>query len=128
MRFVKELVKPTGKAAGSFTSHCVFFPQIGPTHELGFVEPDSLIDGFWNTPISTVALREIARKFPQVGLADRDELIAAQAELAAVKAENEALKEDLKQADQVINAIDVLEGAEFRARKKPGRKPAAKAA
>lgn len=120
MRFVQD--------AGRVPNRCAFYPQIGPSHPEGFVESDMLVDDHFSTYVSVTALREIALTIPQVGLCPRSELVEAQARLEAIKAENEALKEDLKQADQVINAIDVLEGAEFRARKKPGRKPAAKAA
>lgn len=123
MRFTKELPK--------LPQRCIYLPQIGSGHEQGFIVPTVAFDAWDNRfepAVSIAALQEIARQFPQAGLSPRSELVEAQAQIEALKAENEALKEDLKQADQVINAIDVLEGAEFRARKKPGRKPAAKAA
>lgn len=111
-------------------NRCAFFPQHGPDHPQGFVAADGLVDDHFSTYVSVVALREIAQKFPQVGLARRDELTLAHAELEAVKRENEDLREQMAEYDRELDAIHVLKGRGYSAQKKPGRKPqpAAKAA
>jgi hypothetical protein len=80
---------------------CVFYPQFGGNHEQGFIESDSLIDDFFTPYVSIVALREIAKKIPEAGLCPRSELILAQAELEALKRENEDLKTQLVRSGQV---------------------------
>lgn len=61
-----------------------------------------------------------------VGLQDPADMDALRFELDAANAEILRLEEELEQADGVINAIDVIESRDFRARKRPGRKPVRK--
>lgn len=107
---------------------CAFYPQFGGNHEQGFVESDSLIDDFFTPYVSIVALREIAEKIPEAGLAPRSELTLAQAENASLKRENEDLKAQMEAYDTELDAISVLKARGYTPTKKPGRKPAAKAA
>jgi hypothetical protein len=108
---------------------CAFYPQFGGNHEQGFVESDSLIDDFFTPYVSIVALREIAEKIPEAGLAPRSELTLAQAENEALRRENEDLKQQLAEADKFAEAAEwTLNHFGTRVQSKPGRKPAAKAA
>lgn len=120
MRFVQD--------AARVPSRCSFYPQIGPSHSEGFVESDMLVDDHFSTYVSVVALREIAEKIPQAGIAPRSQLDEALEELAAAQRENEDLREQLKVADDELNAIHTIRGRGYSVQKKPGRKPAAKAA
>ena len=68
--------------------------------------------------LSVSYVEEIARK---LGMEYADE-----AKAAALEARVEQLEAELVEADKRIEAIDVMESAGFTARKRPGRKPAAK--
>lgn len=105
--------------------HCVFYPQIGGHHEQGFIEAAGLLTGLHDTPyVSVVALKEIAQKFPDVGLCNRDDLTLAQAEAEALKRENEDLKAQLAEADKFAEAAEwTLKHFNTRVQAKPGRKP-----
>jgi hypothetical protein len=80
-------------------NRCAFYPQVGPSHPEGFVQSDMLVDDHFSTYVSVVALKEMAEKFPQLGLAPRSELTLAQAENEALKREVEDLKTQLVVAD-----------------------------
>lgn len=75
--------------------------------------------------LSEQAVREMARI---LGHPTAPEHARAVAEVAAYRAENERLQEELREYDRRFEAIDVLESADFRARRKAGRPPKQKAA
>lgn len=55
------------------------------------------------------------------GLVDPGDVDAARGELEAARARIVELEDELSVADSVIDAIDVIESRDFRARRKPGR-------
>lgn len=108
----------------------IFFPQIIADDE-GFLLADQIdgsvvVDGktYGNvTPaLSFTGLRELAVKY--AGMVTREqhqEALDSHAELA-LELESKDIQIDNLQGR--IDAVDVIESAGFRARKKPGRKPA----
>lgn len=120
MRFVPS--------ADRVPNRCAFIPSIGSNHGQGFVTSDTLVDDFFSTYISVVALKEIANKIPQAGLAPREELTLAQAEIAALKAENEDLRAQMAEYDKELDAVSYLKGRGYQPVKRAGRPPAAKKA
>ncbi len=102
-------------------ARCAVLPYVGATHELGFIDTGSELpdggDGRFDKHIyvSVVGARELARV---IGYVDPADLEARVAELEALLA---AQAEELALANRQLDAIDVMESADFRARRKPGR-------
>lgn len=116
MRFVQQAaVKP---------SRCAVLPQVGGSHRDGYIDTGSEMlgggDGRWDQHVyvSVVAVKEMAA---MIGWCDPAPL---EARLAQVEAELEQARAELAQANRHLDAIDVLESEGFRARKRPGRRPA----
>lgn len=120
MRFVQD--------ANRVPNRCAFYPQIGPSHAEGFVQSDMLVDDHFSTYVSVVALREIADRFPQVGLVKRDELTLAQAENEVLKREVEDLRAQMAEYDKELDALSVLKGRGYQQVNRVGRKPSKPAA
>lgn len=102
-------------------ARCAVIPFIGSNHERGYVDtgsevPPSAIDQ--HVYVSVVAVEEMARL---IGWSPAADLEALRVELDAAAAEVLRLEAELAEADQLVRAIDTLESADFRARKKPGR-------
>ena len=116
MRFVTEVA--------SRPARCAFYPQIGPTHEQGFVQSDMLIDDYFGVAVSVSALRDIAAKIPQANLVPRDELTKALAENEALKHRLDQVELENRELNQELDAISVLKGRGYSPATKPGRKPA----
>ncbi len=99
---------------------CVFYPQIGHDHPKGYV--DTGMDMLGVDPhayISIQAIEDIATYLGYLAPAENERMCS---DLASAHEEIIKLEQEIKEADEVINAIDVIESREFRARKKPGRK------
>lgn len=99
--------------------HCI--ATMADTDPKGFV--DTLLTPALVDPrvyLSVSWIEECARK---LGME-----YASESESAALEARVEQLEAELADADKRLEAIDVMESAGFTARKKPGRKPAAKKA
>jgi hypothetical protein len=119
LRFVTELLKQP--------QHCVFMPQIGSGHKLGFIVPDGQFDAWDNRlqpAVSIVALKEIARKH-DVGLVPKEDHELALAEMEVLRNENADLKAQMTEYDKELDAITVLKARGYKPTQKPGRKPAA---
>ena len=76
--------------------------------------------GFERLYLSEAAVKDMSREF---GHPSADEHATALAENAALKARLEDLEADMKEYDRRFQAIDILESADFRARRKAGRPP-----
>lgn len=68
--------------------------------------------------LSVVAIREMAAL---VGLPSREELESVVGERDRLARELEECRAALDAAERLVEAVDVLESRDFRARKKPGR-------
>lgn len=93
-------------------------PQIGQFHAEGFIDTGSEIESSAKDShvyVSVVAVRELAKL---IGWVDPAELAQERDDLAA---RVEALEGELASQDAVLEAIDTLESADYRARRKPGR-------
>ena len=115
MRIVdRALIKP---------SRCAVLPYIGTDHERGFVDTGSEIPGKgdqwdWHVYVSVVAVEEMARLIGGGGVKDMHN---AHDRIAQLEAELEQARDDLAKAELVLDSIDALESANFRARRKTGR-------
>jgi hypothetical protein len=94
-------------------------PQVGQTTPTRWIDTGSEMNGFDNhVYLSEIAIREAAAMFgmvPGVQVKDRDVLI----EKLRVKCDE--IQAELELALDQLHAIDVIESADFRARKKTGR-------
>lgn len=81
--------------------------------------------GYERLYLSELAVREMSELF---GHPTADEHTLTQAENEALRARVADLEADIKEYDRRFTAIDVLESSDFRARRKAGRPPRAKAA
>lgn len=115
MRLVdRALIKP---------SRCAVLPYIGTDHDRGFVDTGSEIPGKgdqwdWHVYVSVVAVEEMARL---IGGGTPADMADANARIAELEGELDAARDELARAEMVLDSIDVLEGADFRARRKTGR-------
>ena len=71
--------------------------------------------------VSRVAVEDMAATLGLPGKAEAERLAEAERELEDARARIAQLEEELSAQDTVIQAIDTLESAEFRARKRAGR-------
>lgn len=101
---------------------CCVFPHIGSAQPEGYFQTGSTLPGpgAWDHEVyvSVVAVKEMARELgwisdPEAGVL-RDEIAQLQSDLAEVTERADA-------AEAVVDAIDVIESAEFKARKRAGR-------
>ena len=103
-------------------AHCAAIPFLGPTSETTrWIDTGSEMVG-WDGRVylSDVAVRQCMSLF---GFPSPGEYEQAVAERDAIRAELEALKVETRQIRRELDAIDVLESADFTRRKKPGRPP-----
>lgn len=116
MRIVERaVVKP---------ARCAVLPFIGGDRG-PFIDTGSELPGLgdqWDQHVyvSEIAVRQMAVMF---GWSSPDEVAVKDARIAELEARVAGLEEELEKADVVLGAIDTLESRDFRARKKPGRKP-----
>lgn len=106
--------------------HCVVFPQLGSSHRDGYFDTGNEIVAIDpHAYVSVHAVKVLAAELGWIGpdqIAEKDDRIAQlEAEVA-----QETARAD--KAEAIIQAVDVIESADFRARKKAGRKPVEKAA
>lgn len=103
-------------------NQCVVYPQLGSNHAEGYFDTGNELPAIDpHIYVSVAAAKEMARELGYVSGEDHAELIA---ELEAVRSDLDDALGQIGELDTVIDAIDTLESAEFRARKRPGRKPA----
>lgn len=98
---------------------CAVFPQFGGQHVRGYIATGTVLPG-WDPEIviSVQAVEEMVR---QLGWPTVQEHADAVAELERALARVEHLEADLTEANRIVDAIDAIESADFRARKKAGR-------
>lgn len=99
--------------------HCAVIPHLGANHPDGYIDSGNEITAIDpHIYVSVVAVREMARV---IGDPSREEHADALARIERLEQELEATKNALAEADRLVEAIDVIESRDFRARKKPGR-------
>ena len=114
MRFVERaLTKP---------SRCAVLPSIPGTHPAGFIDTGSELPGKgdqWDCHVyvSLVALREMNKVMGW----DPEAVPTLQARIRELEHELTAEQNRNTELEAVLDSIDVLEGADFRARRKTGR-------
>lgn len=99
---------------------CAVLPQIGATHNGVWVDTGSeLIGGFDNRVyVSDVAVGELAKLMGYVSRGQHQSLLG---ELEKTKRLLEVALHERAEMERKLEAIDVIESAGFRSRKKPGR-------
>ena len=113
-------VKWVPKAA-EWPGECVLFPHLGGAHRDGYVHTNTtrnILGRLVHEYVSVVGLKEAcaAMGWPSV-----EEHSAALDRIVVLERELEETKAALAESDRLIEAIDVIESRDFRARKKPGR-------
>lgn len=110
------------EAAAIRPNRCAVLPFIGNSNaRKGFIDTGAELDGFDNhVYVSVEAAEEMAR---MLGWQSPQAVRDLQRELAAAGELIGELQARALEMEQAFGAIDVIESAGFRARKKPGRKP-----
>jgi hypothetical protein len=99
-------------------SHCAVFPFRAEDPD-GFVDTGSELPGFDNRVyVSAAAVREMAKL---LGFPSPEEHSRVLGELERLRGEVERLEGEVREYDRRFEAIDVLESADFRARRRVGR-------
>jgi hypothetical protein len=105
---------------------CAVIPFVG-SDESGFIDTGSEMEGFDNhVYVSVTAVKEMAR---MIGLPSKAEYNQIVAEANNVARQLEDMAADLADARRELDAIDVIESAdyrEFKRRKRTGRPPGRK--
>lgn len=78
------------------------------------------LDGDHRIYVSVGWVKEMAGK---LGMRSREEYEALEREVELLEQRVFEVEDELAQVDAVVDAIDVIESRDFRARRKPGRKP-----
>lgn len=100
--------------------HCAMLPHLGSAHVKGYVDTGSELPGFDNHGYASVVfVEEAARKL--LGWSSPEVVKELEDRLAERDRTIEDLRAQLEEADRHLSAIEVMESAGFRARKKPGR-------
>lgn len=109
------------------SSPCVVFPHLGTRQAEGYFETESWIDppaglegrGLERrVNVSVVAVKEYARHLKWIS---PDEAQEQRQHIASLVREAGDLRAELAEVQRKLDAIDVIESADFRARRKPGR-------
>lgn len=102
-------------------ARCAAIPFIGGNDELGYIDTGSELDGFDNhVYISVRAVHEMANMIGRPTREQFQEVVESNIHFS------QRLDEVTRERDELLarfDAIDVIESADFRARKKTGRKP-----
>jgi hypothetical protein len=105
---------------------CAVFPTLGARHPKGYYRTDNVLPGpgihEHTVYVSVEAVEVLARK---EGWISPEEHANQRAHIEGLARELEQYKGDLAEAQRHLDAIDVIESADFRARKKTGRPRAA---
>jgi hypothetical protein len=100
---------------------CILFPQNTSDPE-GFIYGETLAGPFATDirpTISIRGLREAAQRY--AGMVTAEDVESLRQELVDLQVEVEQCRQELAEYDRRFTAIDVLESADYTARKKPGR-------
>lgn len=120
MRFVEKAeIRPM---------RCAVCPTIGQNHPGGFIDTGvemqpAPVDQ--RVYVSEVGTRELMRVWGWPSPEEHAELVSERDALAGELTDAQA---DLRETQQFMDAIDVIESRDFRARRKAGRKPKQEAA
>lgn len=98
---------------------CFVFPSLGSAHPKGFIDTGNEITAI--DPHAYISVEAVEQCAQFIGYPSREEHAEALARVEALEAELESTKVALAEADRLVEAIDVIESRDFRARKKPGR-------
>jgi len=98
--------------------HCSVLPHKGSDEF--FVEVGAVPEHPGPLRISVTGIRELAKV---AGLPSGDESVMLLEDRDRLLVENRALLEQVDELERFAQAIDTIESADFRARKRPGRKP-----
>lgn len=101
--------------------HCFVFPHLGANHAKGFIDTGN--DLTCIDPHAYLSIEAVEQCAQFIGYPTREEHAAAVDRVAVLEAELAQVRAALDEADRVIEAIDVIESRDFRARKKAGRPP-----
>ena len=100
---------------------CAVIPFIGASHEKGFIDTGSELQGFDNhVYVSVVAVEEMARF---IGWAPPHDTAGKDREIAEKDRRIADLEAQLAEADNELNAVHVLKGKGWTPARKPGRPP-----
>jgi hypothetical protein len=97
---------------------CAVIPYIGPTSGHRFVDTGMDIDDWHHVYVSEPAVRQMAEL---VGMVPRGEVKARDTRIAELEEQVGRLVAAVETAERFRQAVDVIESADFRARKKAGR-------
>jgi hypothetical protein len=95
------------------------FPTLGSAHPKGYIDTGNeltVID-----PHAYISVEAVEQCAQFIGYPTKDEHADALARIERLEQELESTKNALAEADRLVEAIDVIESRDFRARKKPGR-------
>lgn len=105
--------------------HCAVFPQLGSTQRDGYFDTGTDLQGpgvfLHRVYVSVVAVREMARKLGWISDVEAD---ALRSEIRELQGQVSEALERADAAEAVVDSIDVIESAAFRARRKPGKQKA----
>lgn len=112
--------------------HCAVFPHLGQAHRDGYFDSGIDLPGPGLPPhnalhrmyVSVVAVKELARKLDWI---PPEEVEVLRQEVRDLQGQLVEALERADAAEAVVDSIDVIESAAFRARKRPGRKAQEKA-
>ena len=105
---------------------CAAVPQLGATARCRWVDTGAEMPGFDNhIYLSEPAVLEAAKLFGFPTPAEYESVVAERDEL---EARVEELEREASGLQEAFDAIDVLASRDFRARKKPGKRPAERVA
>lgn len=107
------------ESAERLPHHCMVYPQLGQCQREGYVDTGSTVTVMDpRVYISVCAVKDMAAL---IGLPRVEEFEAVVGERDRLARELEECRAALDSAERLVEAVDVLESRDFRARKKPGR-------
>ena len=111
MRLIEEVV--------TRPNHCVVMPHMGAHHERGYVDTGAICYGVDpHIVISVIAAEEIGAV---IGMVPREDHTQLQAEAEQLRLQVAELQEKLDGEEAFRRAVDVIESADYRARRRQGR-------
>lgn len=98
---------------------CFVFPSLGAAHPKGYIDTGNELTCI--DPHSYISVEAVEQCAQFIGYPTREEHADALATVERLEQELESTKNALAEADRLVEAIDVIESRDFRARKKTGR-------
>lgn len=101
---------------------CAVFPTLGARHPKGYYRTDNVLPGpgihEHTVYVSVEAVEVLARK---EGWFPPGAVVELETQVDVLRSERDQLRDDLAEANRQLDAIDVIESADFRRRRKSGR-------